>query len=203
MARILIVDDHPLYREGVISALGTHPLRANVVGLSSGSAALSLLGDDPTVELVMIDRRLQNEDGLATLRLVGQRHPGVTRALISADETPELVSAAQEAGAQGFLPKSLSIAQLLAAVQRLLAGETYWPHRPDEPPVGGTPSRLTLRQLEVLRLLSEGQSNADMAITLGVAERTVKAHMSALFAALDVDSRTRALVRARQLGLIP
>jgi DNA-binding CsgD family transcriptional regulator len=62
---------------------------------------------------------------------------------------------------------------------------------------------LTVRQLEVLRLLSEGRSNAEMAIKLGVAERTVKAHMGALFAVLEVDSRTRALVRARELGLIP
>jgi DNA-binding NarL/FixJ family response regulator len=212
MTKILVVDDHPLYREGLIAALSGHPLRARVVGVSSEDDALSLLDDDPTYELALVDRKLEREDGLDTVRRIGQRHPTVARVVISGEDSAAAVEAAMRAGAQGFLPKSLSIAQMLAAIEHLLHGECYWPDLACQraalgsghprAPHSAAPV-FTSRQREVLRLLARGQSNADMSLELGVTLRTVRAHLAGVFAALGVDSRVKALVKARALGLDP
>jgi len=211
MAKILIVDDHPLYREGVMSALRAQPLRALVLGASSTGEALKILDDDPTVDLVLVDLRLGQEDGLEALKRIGAQHPPIARMLISAHESDEIAQAASRAAAQGFLPKSHSIGQMLAAIQRVLEGGVYWPalrsavgpsSRPSPPGAPGL-NGLTIRQLEVLHVLAEGKSNAEIAEDLGISARTVKAHLKGIFDALGVDTRARALIRAREGGLLP
>lgn len=211
MAKILIVDDHPLYREGVIAALSGHPLRAAVVAVSCAAEAVRALDEDPTVELALVDRTLHGEDGLQVLAHIGRRHPGVARMLISADDSAQLVRAAMAAGAQGFLPKSSSIAQMLAAIRRVLEGETSWPEAASFEPRHRPPSLassrpasmlLTARQGEVLQLLGRGRSNAQIAAALGISERTVKAHFKGIFEALGVHTRVQALVQAKNQGLI-
>lgn len=213
MTKILIVDDHPLYREGVIAALGGHPLRASVVGVSSARDAIQVLNDDPTFELVLVDRNLVQEDGPAVLRQLGTLHPEIARVLISGDDSTEVMDAALHAGAQGFLPKSLSIGEMLAAIDRVLEGDVYWPNCAQTARMAAaklavdatrtlSPPLLTPRQTEVLRLLSEGRSNAEMAKALGISERTVKAHLAGVFEALGVDSRVKVLIKAREMGLV-
>jgi DNA-binding NarL/FixJ family response regulator len=216
MTKILIVDDHPLYREGVMTALRGQPLQALVLGASSASEALRILDDDPTVDLVLVDLRLGKEDGLEGLKQIGSRHPPIARMLISGHESPGIVRAAMGAGAQGFLSKSLSIGQVLRAIHTVLDGGVSWPTSSQSPPaaepdtVPATDSRgpaavshgLTLRQLEVLSLLGRGNSNAEIAEALGIGERTAKAHMKAIFGALGVDTRVKAVIRARELGLL-
>ena len=127
MTKILIVDDHPLYREGVMTALRGEPLRALVLGASSAGEALRILDDDPTVDLVLVDLRLGKEDGLEGLRQIGTRHPPIARMLISGHESPGIVRAAMGAGAQGFLSKSLSIGQVVKAINTVLEGGVSWP----------------------------------------------------------------------------
>lgn len=216
MTKILIVDDHPLYREGVMSALRGQPLRAFVLGASSAGEALRILDEDPTVDLVLVDLRLGKEDGLEGLRQIGARHPPIARMLISGHESPGVVRAAMGAGAQGFLSKSLSIGQALKAIHTVLEGGVSWPSpsqalpgaESDVVPVPGSPepaavSRgLTLRQVEVLGLLGRGNSNAEIAADLGISERTAKAHLKAIFDALGVDTRVKAVIRARDRGLL-
>ncbi|PWT75813.1 MAG: hypothetical protein C5B46_02170 [Proteobacteria bacterium] len=207
MTKILIVDDHPLYREGVIAALSGHPLRACVIGVSSAHDAIRMLDDDPTFELVLVDRNLPSEDGLAALGELGTRHPEVARVLISGDDSAGMMDAAVHAGAQGFLPKSLSIGEMLTAIGRVLDGDVFWPRSSARAGKLSTPDDvarpdLTPRQKQVLDLLCEGRSNAQMAEILCISERTVKAHLAGVFEALGVDSRVRALVKARALGLI-
>lgn len=202
MPKLLIVDDHPLYREGVVRALGGPPLHADVVGVANSAEALHCLDEDPAVELVLADLKLAHEDGLDALRRVGAAHPSVARVLISGDDTPDVRSAAQRAGLQGFLPKALPVADMLAAIRKVLDGEVIWPQATDHVAAAPAPNPFSPRQQEVLQLLAAGHSNAEMAAMLGIAERTVKAHLGVLFEALGVDSRTRALARARHLGLI-
>ena len=215
MPKILIVDDHPLYREGVMSALRGHPLRALVLGASSAEEALRTLDDDPTVDLVLVDLRLGKEDGLQALRQIGARHPSIARMLLSAHDSDDIVQAAARAGAQGFLPKSHSIGAALSGIRTVLDGGVYWPGPAGSgaPPSAGplrSPTEpeavalhgLTIRQLEVLHLLGEGKSNAEIAEDLGISERTAKAHLKGIFDALGVDTRVRALVRARECGLL-
>ena len=201
MPKFLIVDDHPLYREGVVHALSGHPLHAVVVGAANAHEALVALNEDPAIDLVLADLKLAGEDGLGVLRLIGSKHPGVARILVSADDSPEVRRAAQASGLQGFLAKSLPIGEMLAAIGKVLDGDVAWPPSSDREEPAPASVSLTLRQREVLSLLAAGHSNAEMAATLGIAERTVKAHLGLLFDTLGVDSRTRALARARQLGL--
>ena len=127
MTKILIVDDHPLYREGVMNALRDQPLRALVLGASSAGEALRILDDDPTVDLVLVDLRLGKEDGLEGLKQIGARHPPIARMLISGHESPGIVRAAMGAGAQGFLSKSLSIGQVVKAINAVPEGGVSWP----------------------------------------------------------------------------
>lgn len=216
MTKILIVDDHPLYREGVMSALRGPPLRALVLGAATVGEALQILADDPTVDLALIDFKLRNEDGLGGLRRIGAAHPAVARVLLSGHEADDLVQAAVRAGAQGFLPKAHSIAQMVVAIQTVLDGAVYWPPRTGVagagspslpaplPPTStsGPLQAMTIRQLEVLELLGAGKSNADIAAELGITERTAKAHLKGVFDALGVDTRVKAVLRAGELGLL-
>ena len=207
MTKILIVDDHPLYREGVMNALRGQPLRALVLGASFAGEALRILDDDPTVDLVLVDLRLGKEDGLEGLKQIGARHPPIARMLISGHESPGIVRAAMGAGAQGFLSKSLSIGQVVKAINTVLEGGVSWPEsdaalRPVSPGPAAVSHGLTLRQLEVLGLLGRGNSNAEIAKDLGISERTAKAHLKAIFDALGVDTRVKAVIRAQELGLL-
>lgn len=213
MTKILILDDHPLYREGVIGALSGHPLRADVVGVSSTNDAIACLDDDPTFELALIDRRLQAEDGLDALRQIGRTHPAVARLLISADHSPQSIHAAVRAGAQGFLPKCLPIREMVAAIEEVLRGGVYWPAAEETEGTANAwasispakllePQALTARQAQALELLGQGKSNAEIAVELGISERTAKAHLKGVFDALGVSTRVRALVKARALGLV-
>ena len=202
MAKLLIVDDHPLYREGVIRTLSARPLYASAVGVATSQDALRMLDEDPSFDLVLVDRKLSGSDGLDLLREIGARHPDVARMLTSADTSSAIVIAAVKAGAQGFVPKDGSIAQTIDAIGRVLSGEAYWPEALGDPGGIGFPD-LTQRQRSTLHLLAEGHSNAQIAHALGISERTVKAHLKAIYEALSVDTRVQALVRARELGLLP
>lgn len=208
MHKLLIVDDHPLYREGVVAALRAPPLDAYVLCADSRRRALDVLAVHPDAELAMVDLRLGAEDGLAVLAAIGAAHLGIVRVLISGECSAAVMEAAARAGAQGFLPKSHSAAQLFAALTVLLKGGVYWP-LPDPPrdepaPATGShqPQMLTARQLEVLQLVNRGLSNAAIGACLGVTERTVKAHLQSVFEQLRVHSRVQALIRARELGLL-
>ncbi len=204
MTKILIVDDHPLYREGVIQALSGRPLHATMVGVSSGGDALRTLDDDPTFDLVLVDRKLQGDDGIDVLQRIGASHPEIARVLISAEDSPETIGAAARVGAQGFISKVASIADVLRGIERVLAGEVSWPG-PSSAAAASIPAhglRLTARQMATLALLAEGRSNAQIAQQLEISERTVKAHLKGVFDVLGVDTRVRALVKARVLGLL-
>lgn len=208
MRELLIVDDHPLYREGVVTALHASPLGAQVLCADSLAQALAVLAVHPGTELAMVDLRLGADDGIAALAAIGAAHPGIVRVLISGECSAAVMEAAARAGAQGFLPKSHSAAQLLAALSVLLDGGVYWP-QPDGSrgesgvlPGPGESHGLTSRQLEVLQLVDRGLSNAAIGAQLGVTERTVKAHLQSVFEQLCVHSRVQALIRARELGLL-
>ncbi len=200
MRRILIVDDHPLYREGLVSALRAHLPGVEVFGAGSAEEGLIELERRPEVDAVLIDLRLPGMDGFAALSAYAVRFPTVSRVLVSGQEGADLARRAFEAGASGFIPKSMSIDKVAQAVRQVLDGGVFAPEQ-SEPQA--QPSGLTLRQLEVLRLLGEGFSNKEIGTSLGITERTARAHVAAIFEVLQVENRTQAVLAGQRLGHLP
>lgn len=206
--KILICDDHPVFREGLRDALAD--LGAEIVAAAECSGALSQVAADPAIELVLLDLALPGADGWSAFRTLRQHHPTVSVVIVSASEDPADVRRALDAGAAGFVPKSSSLAVLRGALRLVLAGGVYVPTAalapaPDPP---GSPARrrsgaqaLTPRQVEVLVLLSRGLTNREIARALGIAEGTVKTHLRTLFEVLDVSNRTEAALVMGELGL--
>jgi two-component system nitrate/nitrite response regulator NarL len=200
--KILIVDDHPLFRAGFHAVLEQSALEAGVLSVSSVPEALQALQKDSDIGLVLLDIHLRGEDGFNALKVIGERFPTTACIMISGDEQDGVAARAVASGASGFIPKSFTADEMTAAIQRVLGGEVFVPatanmSRPSEP------NGLTLRQLEVISMLGRGFSNKEIARSLDVAERTVKAHVSAVFEALNVRNRTQAVLVAQRRGFLP
>ena len=209
---ILITDDHELFRDGLkltLSELGN-----DVVFFDStnGSEAIALAEAHPKLALHLLDLLLPGMDGFETLAVFRQRFSHVPVAILTASEKPLDARRALANGALGFISKSADRALILNAVRLIIAGGIYIPtlllNNQGIGMIHGAPNApapalcLTARQREVLALISEGMTNKEIARLLGMAERTVKTHVSAIFHALQVVNRTQAVVVARKLELI-
>jgi DNA-binding NarL/FixJ family response regulator len=202
--KFLIIDDHPMLRQGVAAVLRDLQAGVAVLEADDGAAALALASQHADLACALVDLRLVGLSGLETVSQLHQARPLLPVIMLSASEDPADVRAALAAGARGYCPKSAGHATLLAAVRLVLAGEIYLPPfmatapaAPAEPP-----APLTSRQLEVLRLLCEGRPNKDIARHLGMQEKTVKTHVTAIFRSLGVVSRAQAAIAARKAGLV-
>ncbi|MBL8381123.1 MAG: response regulator transcription factor [Burkholderiales bacterium] len=202
MQRILIVDDHPLYREGLMGALRTQLADVSLMGADSAEDGLRILEESPDADLVLLDLRLPGMDGFEALSVYGQRFPMVPRVLVSGSDEALHVRRAFDLGASGFFPKSLSVAEFSAAILQVLAGGVYVPGSATARDVSLKDS-LTVRQIEVLHLLGEGYTNKEIARSLDITERTAKAHVRAIFVALGAENRTQAVMNAQRLGQLP
>jgi two-component system nitrate/nitrite response regulator NarL len=200
--KILIVDDHPLFRAGFHAVLEQGALDAEVLSVSSVQEAVQVLQRDPEVGLVLLDVHLRGDDGFNALKVIGEKFPTTACIMISGDEQESIVSRAVASGASGFIPKSFTADEMVAAIRTVLAGDVFVPEKARF----GAQSEdgaLTLRQLEVITMLGRGCSNKEIARALDVAERTVKAHVSAVFEALNVRNRTQAVLAAQRRGVLP
>jgi two-component system, NarL family, nitrate/nitrite response regulator NarL len=205
--KILIVDDHPLFRAGFHAVLEQSSLDADVLSVASVNEALSILARDADIGLVLLDVHLRGDDGFNALQIIGQRFPTTACILISGDEQEGMAPRAVAAGASGFIPKSFTADEMVKAINQVLNGDLFVPDR-IAPATSATTSAapghaLTLRQLEVISMLGRGFSNKEIARALEVAERTVKAHVSAVFEALEVKNRTQAVLAAQRRGYLP
>ena len=215
--RALVVDDHPLIQDAVSDVL--RRLEPQVVIDAAGDCerGLDLAAHGMEPDLVLLDLNLPGLSGIPALKLWRRRYPGIPVVVLSAATDQQTVLAAIGAGAAGFIPKSASNAVMLNALRLVLAGGRYLP--PEVLSRSGahelTPSRarqgtklsvetvgLSGRQAEVLKLIASGASNKVICRELGLAERTVKAHVTAVFRALKVTSRTQAAIEASKLGLV-
>jgi two-component system nitrate/nitrite response regulator NarL len=199
--KILIVDDHPLFRAGFHAVLEQSDLDAGVLSVSSVAEALQALQRDSDIALVLLDIHLRGDDGFKALKTIGERFPTTACIMISGDEQPGVAARAVSSGASGFIPKSFTADEMIAAIQKVLAGDVYTPAPASL--ASAEPTGLTLRQLEVISMLGRGFSNKEIARALDVAERTVKAHVSAVFEALNVRNRTQAVLVAQRRGYLP
>lgn len=199
--KILIADDHPLFRDALRGALEDD-------GASIGEAAdlpslLRILSDDEDVDLVMLDLAMPGTHGLAGLVRLRAEHPEVAVLVISASDDPITMRRSIDLGAGGFVSKSESFEGIRDAVRAVLAGDVWLPENAAPEGVDDLADRLaalTPQQARVLSMLAEGLLNKQIAYELGVSEATIKAHVSAVLAKLGVDSRTQAVIRISRPG---
>lgn len=201
--KILLVDDHALFRAGMRLLLDTVARGAEVFEAASVQEALALARTHPDLPLALLDLALEDGDGLAALATLRREAPEVAVVVVSASSDGATVRACLDAGAMSFIPKSLGAQTLAHAVQQVLAGRTYLPEELLQAAAGpdaAAPS-LTPRQLDVLAGLCRGLPSKSIARELNISEYTVKEHASALFQALGVRNRTEAAIVATRLGL--
>ncbi len=202
-ARLLLVDDHNLFRTGLRLIVQDHPAVGSIAEAGSVAEACALqMGD---ADLVLLDIQLPGMSGLDGLRLIRQACPKARIVLVSASVAPDAVNEARARGADGFLPKSASGEDILEAITCALAGLPYFPSGSGATQAqtrGAGASALTARQLDVLHLLCTGKPNKVIARDLGLSENTVRVHVAAIFAQLGVNSRSAALLAAQRLGLV-
>jgi two-component system, NarL family, nitrate/nitrite response regulator NarL len=209
MTKILIVDDHPLYREGVSATLTRRIPNAEVLGAATVSEGLLVMRANPGLDLVLIDVHLPDLDGFAALDLYGREHPAVARVLVSGQSLDAFeLQRVMQAGASGFIPKTLFMpapsgyAAPMSATKILDTTSVVDNGSTTRANLERVTLEMSLRQLEVLTLLGQGRSNKDIARRLDIAERTVKAHATRVFELLDVANRTQAVLAAQKLGLL-
>jgi DNA-binding NarL/FixJ family response regulator len=211
--QILIADDHSLFRDGLRHVLST--LADDVTILESGTLqeAISLLERSKRCDLIIIDLAMPGMESPASLAKVKAIAPGTPVVVITASEDQHDVRAALEAGASGYIPKSVRGQIMLSALQLVLVGGVYVRPLALDVSIPGSLSRtdaatsarirslLTERQIDVLRLLAEGKPNKEIARTLNLAEGTVRVHVNAVLKALSARNRTEAALAARSAGL--
>lgn len=203
--KLLLIDDHLLFGVGFAHALTAAAPDIQVLMATSLTQGLALAGERADLDIVLVDYHLGQHNGIEGLRRFGQQFPLIARVLISGDETPTLLAAARAAGASGFIGKSQTLEHMLAALRTVAQGGLAFGSIPrNELPVVNAESAPlpTLRQLEVLTLVAHGQPNKRIASALGIAERTVKLHITALLVLLGARNRTHLLVLARERGLL-
>lgn len=194
--RILIADDHALFRDALARLVRSLVAGARVEEAGSLDEIRACLAADPDCELLLLDLRMPgcfDSDPVETLH---RAHPAVPIVVISGSEQAGEAARARARGAVGFLRKSLAPDAMQQALQRLLAGEEI----EAAPEPAGLRPHLTPRQHEVLQDLVQGASNKQIAQRLGLSEGTVKLHVAAILQALEAGNRTEAAARARALG---
>jgi DNA-binding NarL/FixJ family response regulator len=213
--KILVVDDHPLMREAVQSVIARLESGATVLAAVDSERGFAVAAAEPDLDLVLLDLNIPGLAGIPGLKAWRRRCPDVPVVVLSSADDRTTVLAAIAAGAAGFIPKSSPNEVLLGALRLVLAGGKYLPPEVLAPAAGpgaktarsaGTTHSLetlglTDRQAQVLKLLAAGKSNKLICRELDLAERTVKAHISAVFRALGVTTRTQAALAAARLGL--
>lgn len=198
--RILLADDHPPLRAGLAAILNGQPDFTVVAEAGSGFEAMAFA--EP-VDVYILDLRMPDGDGIATIKGLIGRDPSSRVLVLTTYDNEEDIFQALEAGARGYLLKDTTKEELIEAVRQVHLGERYLPQavaarladrliRPS----------LTPRELDVLRLVSRGRSNKEMASAMFVSEETVKTHMKALFQKLGVHDRAEAVSVSLQRGII-
>ncbi|QFU88268.1 response regulator transcription factor [Amycolatopsis sp. YIM 10] len=216
VVRVVLVDDQALFREALATLLATRD-DVEVVGEAGNGEEALRRAAELSPDVVLMDLRMPVLDGVAATRRLRVEHPGVQVIALTTFDDDEDVFAALRAGAVGYLLKDVSSARLVEAVLAAARGESVLqpsvaakvvarfaqlPEATPEPSPQPLVVPLSDRELEVLRLLSDGHSNREIAASLFLAEGTVKNHVTNVLAKLGARDRTQAALRARALGLL-
>lgn len=209
--RILIVDDHPLFREALKQAISGGISNASVAQAGSLDAARALLDKDDEFDLIMLDLRMPGVQGLSGLIYLRAQYPNIPTVIVTAAEDQGLVHKALNLGASGFIPKTSGIDTIVRAVTAVLKGDVWAPEGyaasssadKETEGIARRIATLTAQQIRVLMMLKEGLLNKQIAYELNVSEATIKAHVSAILQKLNVSSRTQAVIAAGRIDGVP
>lgn len=209
--RVVLADDHPMYRYGVAAVLASEP-RIELVGEAAGGRELLTLVERTGPQVVITDLRMPDLDGVAVTRQLRASDPQLPVLVLTMHDDDESVFGAMRAGASGYLLKGADADELIATILAVAAGGTSFGPSVARRIVGfylesttrfaqGAFPELTTREREVLDLLAAGRRNWAIAAALGLSDKTVRNHLSAILAKLQVTDRSAAIVRAREAGL--
>lgn len=206
--KMLVVDDHAILRQGLAALLTGAGAASEVLHAASQADGLAMAAAHPDLDAVLLDLRLPDGDGVASIAAFAELNPALPIIIVSASEDPADVRRAIDHGALGYVPKSASPETMLQAVKLVMSGGVYVPplmlgQEARMAPAAGALEPLTPRQGEVLALLANGLSNKEIGLKYGLSEKTVKVHVGAIFRALGVTNRTQAARAAHAAGLIP
>jgi len=195
--KILVIDDHALFREGLCYVLRKLEEHICILEASHYEQALELVVKNTDLDLVLLDLDLPGKDGFAMLETISEYYPATPVVIISASGHRADIKRALDVGAMGYIPKSTTSSVMLNAIRLILSGGIYTPSDVAD----NSTAPLTCRQLEVLELMVEGCSNKQIAFRLELAEATVKMHVTNIFKGLGVNNRTQAAMTARKIGI--
>jgi len=197
--RIVVADDHSLVRAGLMQLLKTLPDDHDMIEAETRAEVMALA--DKHINLLLLDLDMPGIGSAKKVEQLCNALPSTAVVVISGNEDSHIIDACLDAGVMGFIPKSSSNQVLLNAIQLVLSGDEYVPYTflKQKRLQGDLPDKVTARQSEIWQLIARGQSNKEIARTLGLTEGTVKQHVAALFKTLNKHSRSEAMLKAQEI----
>ena len=201
---LLVADDHPLFRAALIQVLHARFPRFQTLEAASAATLDKALEEHPEVELVLLDLAMPGARGFSSLLHVRGGYPQIPVVVVSSNEHPRVIRRAQQFGAAGFIPKSAPAEDMAAAIEAVLEGDNWFPPMAAErseadAALAARLAQLTPQQFRVLLYMADGLLNKQIAHELGLAENTIKVHVTAILKKLECYSRTQAAVLVKSL----
>lgn len=207
--KILIADDHALFRDGLALRLEEIAPEAAILQASSYSQVFKILNTEPDIDVLILDVEMQDMPWLESLKKIHTLAPKMKIIVVSASEDSRTIRTILATGVKGYIPKRSEVKVFNNALKLIIEGGSYVPpNLLENTTINALSGRnigiktLTTRQSQVLDLIAQGKSNKQIAYDMGVSESTVKLHINALLRSLHVSNRTQAVITAQKIGLI-
>ena len=204
----IVADDHPLFREALIHAIGNCVEDADIIEADSLDTLQAVVESNPEADLLLLDLNMPGVSGFSALAYIRSKHESLPTVIVSAMDDPAVIRRSVQHGASGFIPKSSPISTLEKGIRAVLDGEVWVPEGinlkddrldSEEAEIAAALSSLTPHQFRVLMMLGEGLLNKQIAYQLGVSEATIKAHVTAVLRKMHVNNRTQAVLAVERL----